>query len=444
MQLKTKFTLLFRQRRCISILFLLLVSCSGTPSKIGPIGAVENFFGAAISEEPRAALAARDTLSMGGTAADAAVTAFFVMTVTYPVAVGLGGGGVCIYYDHESNKTETLDFRAANASAGGNIAVPGTLRGLALLHSRYGRLPWSKLVTPAETMARFGHQITRALVKRLRPQANRLSADRAAKQIFLRANRFPLDESETILQVELASVLARIRTRGVSDIYGGNLGQRFVEAAAHRGGRLSISDLRKYRAVWRGTMQTPVGNHTLHFPDIGKDNKFGQNVFNSIISKSPKLFEPRIFREGKLTSAIDEGQAGLVISDSSGSAVACVFDMGSAFGVAFMVPELGFFMTPADKSGSRGLALLGVNKHLSQTMLAVAGAGGHDSDLVVSNLAINVMGKGQALNGAMSKKNDGRERIQAIWCPKGIRTTPESCQFATDSQWHGLAAFDTF
>ena len=93
-------------------------------------------------------------------------------------------------------------------------------------------------------------------------------------------------------------VLAGVRrVRRAVPRRGGALLDR-AHAAAHRGGRLSISDLPKYRAVWRGTMQTPVVNHTLHFPDIGKDNKFGQNVFNSIISKSPKLFEPRIFREG--------------------------------------------------------------------------------------------------------------------------------------------------
>jgi len=425
-------------------MLLLLVSCSGTPSQIGSLGGVENFLGVAISEEPRAALAARDTLLMGGTAADATVAAFFVMTVTYPVAVGLGGGGVCIYYDHKSNKTETLDFRVANAMAGGSIAVPGTLRGLALLHSRYGRLPWSKLVAPAETMARFGHQITRALVKRIGTQANRLSFDRAAKQIFLGANGYPLGESETIVQIELASVLTRIRTRGVGDIYGGTLGQRFVEAAARHGGKLSNADLRKYRAVWRGTMQTPVGNHILHFPDLGKDNKISQKAISSIINKSLKLVEPRSLGVGKITSPVDEGQAGLVISDSSGSAVACVFDMGSPFGVAFMAPELGVFLTPAGKVGSSGLVLLGVNKHLSQTVLAVAGAGGQDSAVVVPNLAINVMEKGRTLDSAMAQINDVNARIQGIWCPKGIRTTPESCQFATDSRWHGLAAFDTF
>ena len=186
----------------MAALMLLVAACGAAPPKTGEIGAVEGFLGAAISEEPRAALVARDALSAGGSAADAAVAAYFAMTVTYPVAVGLGGGGVCLYYDHRSNRAETLDFRVGRAAAGGHIAIPGALRGMALLHSRHGHLPWTQLVAPAETMARFGHQISRALAKRLRPQASRLRADGTARRIFLRPDGKPFEEPETVVQVE--------------------------------------------------------------------------------------------------------------------------------------------------------------------------------------------------------------------------------------------------
>ena len=66
-----------RQRGCVAALLLLVAACGIAPTKTGEIGAVEGFLGAAISEEPRAALVARDTLSAGGSAADAAVAAYF-------------------------------------------------------------------------------------------------------------------------------------------------------------------------------------------------------------------------------------------------------------------------------------------------------------------------------------------------------------------------------
>ena len=438
------FALRRRQRGCMVALLLLVAACGVAPPKTGEIGAVEGFLGAAISEEPRAALVARDTLSAGGSAADATVAAYFAMTVTYPVAVGLGGGGVCLYYDHRSNRAVTLDFRVGRAAAGGSIAVPGALRGMALLHSRYGHLPWNQLVAPAETMARFGHQVSRALAKRLRPQVSRLHVDRTARRIFLRADGKPLDESETVVQVELASVLTRIRTRGVSDLYGGEAGQQIVQAAARLGGRMKISDLRNYRAIWRGTAKTPVGNDVLHHPALGKDKNQGRKLLSLVLKTSPSEAGAMVFGSEKMALDVDGGQAGLVIGDSFGSSVACVFDMNSAFGAAATVPELGIFMATAAKEGSGGLPVLGVNNHLNQTVMAVSGTGGPNGSVAAAMVAMGIMGGDQTLIEAMAGRSNAKGRVQGLWCPKGIRTRPESCQFATDSQWHGLAAFEAF
>ena len=67
---------------------------SGAP--LGSIGHVLGFIGGVATEGPRATLIARNILSAGGTAADAAVAAAFMLTVTYPVAASLAGGGRCL------------------------------------------------------------------------------------------------------------------------------------------------------------------------------------------------------------------------------------------------------------------------------------------------------------------------------------------------------------
>ena len=451
----------YRQRAFAAALLLFLAACGAPAPKVGQVGNVEGFLGAAIVEEPRAALVARDVLSAGGTAADAAAAAFFTMSVTYPVAVGLGGGGVCLYYDQIANKTETLDFRVVPAAAGGPVGIPGAVRGMALLHSRYGRLPWSQLVVPAETMARFGHQISRALARRLAPQAARLRGDATASRIFLHADGSPLGEADNVVQVELASVLTSVRTRGVSDIYGGEVGHQLVRAGGAAGGKVTIGQLRQYRANWRGTRATALGNHMLHHPDLDPDQAPGENaalqLTRLMAGMSAGAAADKVFAQEDLSRTSDRisdwGEGAFVIGDRFGSSAACVFNMNGAFGRGVMVPELGMFLAPAanqDEATAGGgrahpLPLLGVNDAVGQTVMAAVGTGGPNGALAAAAVALGVMDMDQTLDQAMTARATIKGgRVQALWCAEGIRTTPESCQFATDPKGHGLASFDKF
>ncbi|MDA1098771.1 MAG: gamma-glutamyltransferase [Proteobacteria bacterium] len=406
-----------------------------------------------MAEEPRAALMARDVLSAGGTAADALTAAFFTMTVTYPVAVGLGGGGLCLYYDHRSNKTETLDFRLSAAAAGGTVAVPGALRGMALLHSRYGRLPWAKLVAPAETMARFGHQVSRALAKRLRPQAARLRGDPTAAALFLHSNGTARAEAENLIQIELASILTRIRTRGVGDLYGGEAGQQLVQASTMQGGKVTIADLRRYRAVWRETARRPVGDNVLHHPMLGPGDDPAYELTGLLREKSMSVAAAHVFARDDMAMTVDRGEGAIVVGDSFGSAGACVYNMNGAFGNGAMVSSLGVFLAHSPASPWRGypLPLLGVNEHVHQALLAIAGAGGPSGAMETAAVSLAVMANGRTLSQAMeilgpSAESNGRGagRVQALWCSKGLRDGPESCQFGSDPRAFGLAAFDKF
>ncbi|MHB1060231.1 MAG: gamma-glutamyltransferase, partial [Rhodanobacter sp.] len=166
----------------------------------GIIGSVEGFAGAAVADEPRAVLVGRDVLSAGGTAADAAVAMYFTLAVTLPSEAGLGGGGVCLIHDPQAKTTEALDFLPRAAPEGG-VALPGNVRGMAALHARHGALRWEQLLTAAESLARFGTPMSRALAREAATAVDRLRADPELREIFFKPDGTLLDEGDNLRQV---------------------------------------------------------------------------------------------------------------------------------------------------------------------------------------------------------------------------------------------------
>ena len=47
------------------------------------------------------------------------------------------------------------------------VGVPGTVRGLALAHQKYGRLSWQEVLRPAIDLARNGFAVDASLAKSL-------------------------------------------------------------------------------------------------------------------------------------------------------------------------------------------------------------------------------------------------------------------------------------
>jgi len=123
--------------------------CGGSGSGVGPIeigsGKVQGFAGAVATDEPRAALVARDVLSGGGSAVDAAIAGYFTLAVTLPSNAGIGGGGACLVHDAKTKKVEAILFMPQGIP-GGQFGVPAAVRGMAYMQARYGRVPWASLV----------------------------------------------------------------------------------------------------------------------------------------------------------------------------------------------------------------------------------------------------------------------------------------------------------
>lgn len=248
------------------IFALLLVGCGyfDEKPKQGAVGYVTGFLGGVSADEPRAALIGREILSAGGTAADAAVAAYFALSVTLPSSASLGGGGVCIVHDPVKQETVALDFLTgvpATVPAGADrpSAIPGNPRGMFMLHARYGRLKWQQLVAPAANIARFGAVVSRAFATDLDLVATPLAAESETRRVFGRVDGSGLaKEGDLLRQVELAAVIERMRQHGPGDFYNGPLARQIVAAVNSAGGSLTLEDLRSYVPVWRDPVAVDV------------------------------------------------------------------------------------------------------------------------------------------------------------------------------------------
>lgn len=256
----------------LCLMLLLLTSCSMleddlSKTRKGTIGYVAGALGVISVEEPQAALVARDVLSAGGTAVDAATAVGFTLAVTMPSSASLGGGGVCIARDARGEKPVVIDFlprtpKLASLNVERPSAVPGLPRGLFMLHSRFGELKWEQVLSPAENLARFGYNVPRAFATELSMVSDILVRDPAMARLFRRKDGRVLAEGDFFVQPNLAAVLGRMRAKGVGDFYLGNDAHQFVEAVKQAGGSLSEDDMRDFRPILREPLTFPWQSNT--------------------------------------------------------------------------------------------------------------------------------------------------------------------------------------
>ncbi len=221
-----------------------------------------------VAQEPLATDVGVAVLQRGGNAYDAAVAVAFALAVTHPTAGNIGGGGFALVRS-AAGETNLIDFRekapakstrdmyldAAGQPTRDSIVgwrasgVPGTVRGLELLHKKYGRLKWKDVVAPSVKLAKNGFVVSYALDRSLRGSRN-LPQFADSKRIYQKAGAF-WEAGETIRQPELAKTLSRIQKKGPNEFYEGETARRLAEAMAANGGLITRDDLKSYQAVER-------------------------------------------------------------------------------------------------------------------------------------------------------------------------------------------------
>ncbi len=246
---------------------------------LDPIG--EGSQGMVATTDVRATRVGLGILQDGGNAVDAAVAVAFALAVVLPEAGNIGGGGFAVVR-LAGGETAALDFRETaplaltpdyyldvegkptDASRVGHLAagVPGSVAGLAELHSRYGSLPWSDLVEPAIDLAENGFTVTERLNRSLAGKAGVLTQFAATREAFFPGGEPPRTGS-TFRQPLLAGTLRLIANEGKGAFYRGRIADLIVEEMRVGGGLITYEDLSRYQAKWREPIIFEYRGHTI-------------------------------------------------------------------------------------------------------------------------------------------------------------------------------------
>lgn len=443
------------------------------------------FSGGAVGDEPQAVLVARDVLSAGGSAVDAAVAMYATLSVTYPVAAGVGGGGLCLIYDPKSEKVESLNFLPRSPIAGGPYAVPGTMRGLAAMHGRYGRLAWGQIIGLAERLARFEAVTSRALVKRLQAMPDGVGPDPLVQNLFVN-DASGIAEGKGLQQLDLATTLGTIRARGGGDFYQGQSARKFVEAANAAGGRLTLEDMRRYSVLWQEPMifDTPTGltklggqsfvlppadtvaarraawmwrllGHGGFTHDLGSPKRaevmahagaravlVGDDPVTASVSQVWSSGVPNV---SNIAITDQGGATAFAVGDNAGQAVSCVSTMNGTLGSKRVAAGTGVILAPNVDANALDMAFatpaLVVNFNTQQVIMAAGGSGGTPDAIELPRVIADVLVGDHLLEDALAAPRVfSSGRPQAVFTESSL-SAPEQSNLKSFGQQIPVATF---
>ena len=231
--------------------------------------------GMVVTVSPPATEVGLAILKAGGNAVDAAIAVEFALSVTWPEAGNIGGGGFMLVHPPGGNEVVCIDYRECAPGAATAtmftpqdgrfthkiVGVPGTVSGMAKVHARFGKLPWKQLVMQAVRLAAEGFVVDEALARSM----NRVlgsEATREAKHLqeLIRVyGKKPQDGQESskwqagdcLVLPDLAETLQRIANHGADGFYKGEIAERFAAEMQRGDGLITVQDLSNYQAKVR-------------------------------------------------------------------------------------------------------------------------------------------------------------------------------------------------
>jgi gamma-glutamyltranspeptidase/glutathione hydrolase len=247
-------------------LFFLLPSVA-EPAGGAPSKAVPGKSGMVVSVSGPASDVGVAILQKGGNAVDATVAVALALAVTHPAAGNIGGGGFMVVHPAKGQGAPTVFEYREKAPAAATpdmykkdesifthraVGVPGTLRGLALAHKRFGKLPWKDVVLPAVQLAEQGFAIDFYLSASLNNIVRTAGSDHPElARVFGKKGKPDWSPGDKLVQSDLAKTLQLIANQGADAFYTGPIADLLVAEMKAGGGLITKDDLARYEAKER-------------------------------------------------------------------------------------------------------------------------------------------------------------------------------------------------
>jgi gamma-glutamyltranspeptidase / glutathione hydrolase len=277
-------------RLAAALLSVTLAFVPATPA-FAQRAAVEARNGMVVSAHQLASEAGVEILKKGGNAVDAAVATGLALTVVFPFAGNIGGGGFMVVHlaarDGQPARDLVIDYReTAPAAASRDMyvgpdgrlrtgdgsstvgwrasGVPGSVAGFALALEKYGsgKVTWAEVCEPARRLAAEGHVVSQFTAHGLRRWEKLLGQFEDSRRVYLKDGAF-WQAGERWVQADLGATFARLQQHGPREFYEGETARRIAAAMAKHGGTITLDDLKAYRPVERPPLRGTYRGHAI-------------------------------------------------------------------------------------------------------------------------------------------------------------------------------------
>ncbi len=236
------------------------------------------------SAHPIASKIGIDILKQGGNAFDAAIAVHFALSVVYPNAGNIGGGGFLVYR-LDNGDVGTLDFREKapeksyrdmyidnvdgepivddKRSKIGHLASggPGSVDGMVKIYEKFGTINWDELIDPSINVARNGFMVTKKQARGLNNVKESLLSANDHSLSFVKETDW--EEGNLLVQENLALTLEEIKSSKRDGFYKGKVAQLIINEMNSGTGIISQTDLDNYSSIWRDPIIGYFKNHKI-------------------------------------------------------------------------------------------------------------------------------------------------------------------------------------